>query len=97
MADMPQAEDFTPFINKTFQPAGQPASLTLVEVIASDGAGWQAASRKPFYLILRGPQHDVLPEGLYRFVVDSEAEFELYISPVQTKTRGHQDYQIAFN
>ena len=97
MAEELCADDFAPFIGKAFQPAGHPQSLTLVTLDTPQYAGWDSASRKPFSLILRGPSGNVVPEGFYRFTADGQRDFELYLVPIQTASREHQDYQIAFN
>jgi hypothetical protein len=97
MAETLRADDFAPFVGKTFQPHGIPHALTLVKVETHDYAGWEAAPHKPFSLLLQGPPREVVPEGLYRFIVDGEREFELYLVPIHTVSRDHQDYQIVFN
>jgi hypothetical protein len=97
MAEALRAEDFAPFVGKIFQPMGRPQPLTLVQLDTQERAGWEATLRQPFCLILRGPPGDVVPEGLYRFSPDGQREFELYLVPIQTVSRAHQDYQIVFN
>jgi hypothetical protein len=39
----------------------------------------------------------VLPEGLYTVAVENGPSVELYIIPVYTSERSHQDYQVVFN
>jgi hypothetical protein len=91
------ADDFEPFVGQTFQPHGNPRSLTLVTVDTRQRPGWEGAPRKPFTLMLRGPSGDVVPEGFYRFTAGGQRDFELYLVPVQTFSREYQDYQIVFN
>lgn len=90
------AEDFAPLVGRTFQPAGQPQALTLVSLDTRQRAGWEAAPRQAFSLMLQGPPGNVVPEGLYQFTVDGTQTFELYLVPVQTAARDRQDYQIVF-
>lgn len=97
MAEDPRPEDFAPFVGKPFQPLGVTQPLVLVTMETHEHAGLEAARREPFSLILRGPPKDVIAEGLYRFSVEGERTFELYLVPVHTVSRDHQDYQIAFN
>jgi len=97
MAETFCAEDFAPFVGKTFQAAGHPQLLTLVTLETREPAGWAATPRKPFSLILRGPYGDVVPEGFYRFTADRQRDFELYMIPIQTASREYQEYQIVFN
>jgi hypothetical protein len=96
MTETPCAEDFAPFVDKTFQAAGYPQLLTMV-TLHTQTAGGADPARKPFSLILRGPPDAVVPEGFYRFTVDGRHDFELYMMPIQTASREHQDYQIVFN
>ncbi|MGH7031960.1 MAG: hypothetical protein ACREEZ_16220 [Stellaceae bacterium] len=46
---------------------------------------------------MRGPRHPVLPEGHHRLTIDGSASLILYVMPIFTVARGHQDYQIVFN
>jgi hypothetical protein len=96
MTETPCAEDFAPFVGKTFQAAGHPQLLMLV-TLDTHAAGGADPGRKPFSLILRGPPGAVVPEGFYRFTADGRQDFELYMMPIQTTSREHQDYQIVFN
>lgn len=97
MSDMLSADDFVPFVGKTFQMAGHPQSLTLHTVDSMKQPNWPATLRKPFSLILRGPYGHVVPEGMHRVTVDGRREFDLYIIPIQTASRDYQEYQIVFN
>jgi hypothetical protein len=97
MSQVLTADDFMPFIGKTFTPKGQHRALTLTSVDTKASAGWEGMTRQPFTLILRGPPDDVLPEGLYDVAVEDGPEFALYIIPIQTMSRDRQDYQVVFN
>ncbi|HEY1935559.1 MAG TPA: hypothetical protein VGG99_26425 [Acetobacteraceae bacterium] len=96
MAEILCAEDFAPFVGKTFQAEGHPHLLTLV-TLHTRTAGGAGTGRASFSLILRGPRGAIVPEGFYRFLADGRQDFELYMIPVQTALPEHQDYQIVFN
>ncbi len=91
------AQDFAPHVGKSLQPAGQDRVLTLVKVDINENLGWADGSRKAFSLFLRGPRGDVLPEGLYDIAVPDGPRAELYVIPIHTTARSHQDYQVVFN
>lgn len=91
------AEYFAPLVGKTLRAAGQRHVLTFVSLDARERAGWDATPRKPFSLILRSPSGDILPEGLYTCAFDDGPSVELYIMPIRTPSREHQDYQVVFN
>jgi hypothetical protein len=38
-----------------------------------------------------------LPEGIYHVVIDDGPAFDLYIIPIHTMSREHQDYQVVVN
>ena len=97
MADILTAEYFAPHVGKDVRPAGQHRVLTFVTLDAREFPGWEAAPRKPFSLILRGPPDDVLPQGPYICAFDDGPSVELYIMPIHTPSREHQDYQVVFN
>ena len=91
------AETFDVFVGKAFRPAGADLSLTLATIDRREFPGWDAAARKPFSLILRGPRSPVLPEGFYAVTIDEGPVLTLYVIPVLTPSHDHQDYQIVFN
>jgi Domain of unknown function (DUF6916) len=91
------AGDFTPYIGSKFHPAGAELALTLVTIDDREFAGWGTAARQPFSLILRGPRQPVATEGLYRITIDDGPDLSLYLIPIFTTARDHQDYQIVFN
>jgi hypothetical protein len=97
MAETLTAEAFAPHVGKQVHPQGQHRVLTLVSMQVDDRPGSEVAGRKPFNLRLRGVPGDVLPEGLYRTVIDDGPAFDLYIIPVYTVSREHQDYQVVVN
>jgi hypothetical protein len=91
------ADDFTPFVGKTFRPAGTDLDLVLTMIDQRQFAGWEAVARKPFSLILRGAPHPILPEGFYQMLLEDGPELTLYAMPILTPADDHQDYQIVFN
>jgi hypothetical protein len=98
MAEMLTAEAFAPHVGKQLHPLGQHRMLTLVSLRVDNRPGATlAAGRKPFTLILRGAPDDVLPEGLYHSAIDGGPSFDLYIIPIHTVSREHQDYQVVVN
>jgi len=97
MTDLLTAQDFEPHVGKTVQPAEQRQVLTLIKVEINEAPGWEDAPRQPFTLILRGQRGDVLPEGFYEVAFTDGPRSNLYIIPIYTMARGHQDYQVVFN
>lgn len=95
--DQLTAEDFAPSLGKMFRPAGSDLELTLATLDQREHPGWEAAARKPFALILRGPAAPILPEGFHRIAIESGPTLVLYVIPIFTAGRDHQDYQIVFN
>jgi Domain of unknown function (DUF6916) len=91
------AEVFDVFVGKAFRPAGADLSLRLTTIDRREVPGWDAAARKPFSLILRGPRSSVLPEGFYTVAIDEGPVLTLYVIPILTASDDHQDYQIVFN
>ena len=96
MTDTPAAASFMPHIGRTVSlPDGH--ALTLVAVDQRVTHAQEAARRAPFSLILRGPPAPIVPEGMHRLVFEDGTDLELYLIPVHTRSRDHQDYQIVFN
>jgi hypothetical protein len=91
------ADDFKPYIGRKFRPAQTEFALTLATVDRPEFSGWGAGMRQPFSLILRGPRHPVVPEGLYRIAIEDGPDLSLYLIPIFTAPQDHQDYQIVFN
>jgi hypothetical protein len=91
------ADDFVLFVGKVFHPAGSDLDLALATIDKREFPGWETAARKPFSLILRGPRDPVLPEGLHRMSIADGPVLTLYVIPILTAARDHQDYQIVFN
>jgi hypothetical protein len=91
------AEAFDSFLGKAFRPASTDLSLTLTTIDRHKFAGWDSAVREPFSLILRGPRSPVLREGFHAVAIEDGPVLTLYIIPVETRAREHQDYQVAFN
>ncbi|HXC91937.1 MAG TPA: hypothetical protein VNV18_17380 [Stellaceae bacterium] len=95
--DQLTADDFVPYVDRVFRPAGTDLSLVLTRIRRNEFPGWEAIARAPFSLILRGPPCPVLAEGLHCLAVADGPVLTLYVIPVLTAGRGHQDYQIVFN
>ena len=94
MSEALTADVFRQHVGETISIASG-GSLTLV-ALEEDGAQTLGAPRG-FSLILRGPTAPVLPEGVHRLTFAEGACFDLYMMPIHTPSRAHQDYQIAFN
>ena len=93
MTDALCAVTFTPHVGKAVSlPDGQ--KLTLVAVDKRNAPG--AAPRPAFSLILRGPRAPILNEGMHRLTLEDRVSFDLYLIPIHTPSRDHQDYQIVF-
>jgi hypothetical protein len=93
-----KADDFLPYVNKTFASKGVGHALVLTRVEQPRlGDRGEGEFRAPFLLIFRGPPGDVLPEGLYTLDVENGPSFELYVMPIHTPARDRQDYQSSFN
>jgi hypothetical protein len=56
-----------------------------------------AAPGTSFSLLLRGAAAPIVPEGLHRLAFEDGESFELYLIPIHTPSRDHQDYQVVFN
>jgi hypothetical protein len=95
--DQLTAEDFDRYLGKGFRPTGSDLELVLVTLDRRERAGWEAMARQPFALILRGPREPILLEGVHRLAIDGGPALELYVIPIFTAARAHQDYQIVFN
>lgn len=95
--DQLTAEDFAAYLGRIFHPVGSDLELRLANLDRRERPGWEAAMRKPFALILRGPCHPVLPEGSHLLAIDGGPALQLYVIPIFTASRDHQDYQIVFN
>ncbi len=95
--DQLTAEDFAPYIGKACRSAGVDLELNLAAIDRPEQPGWEAVSRKPFALILRGPRDPILAEGSHRLAIENGPTLVLYVIPIFTPSRDHQDYQIIFN
>ena len=90
------AETFAPHVGKAVSLSnGHQLTLVAVDVPKSPHAD---ALRGPgFTLVLRGAPSPIAPEGMYAITFEDDASFDLYVIPVHTPSRDHQDYQVVFN
>jgi hypothetical protein len=96
MTDAISAESFTPHIGAAVSLLNGP-KLTLVAVDERSSRAPGLVERAAFSLILRGAPAPIVPEGMHRLVLEGGASFDLYLIPIHTASRDHQDYQIVFN
>lgn len=92
MTDEANAETFALYIGKAISLSDGP-TLTLVAVDRHNSATPSGA----FTLLLRGAPAPIAPEGVHRITLEGGASFDLYLIPIHTPSRDHQDYQIVFN
>ncbi|WP_158928464.1 DUF6916 family protein [Acidisphaera sp. S103] len=90
-------EHFSPHVGKRFSFEGHHLTLLLRLAELQPRFAAPNAPRVPFTLTFEGPAGDILPPDQYRAVVPDGPVFELYISPIHTPARDHQDYQAVFN
>ncbi len=95
MTDAPSAETFTRHIGKAVS-LHDGHRLTLVAVDQRKSGAPDAESHA-FSLLLRGAPAPIAPEGMHRLILAGGASFDLYLIPIHTPSREHQDYQIIFN
>jgi hypothetical protein len=94
MTEALSADVFRPYVGRAVSlPHGH--KLTLVSVDEGDAAA--PGAPRAFSLILRGPPAPILAEGVHHLTFEDMASFELYLIPIHTPSRAHQDYQIVFN
>lgn len=91
------ADDFAPYLGKVFRAEDNGLELVLTTLDRVAYHGWEAAARPPFSIILRGPAEPILPEGLHPVTIEDGPALTLYVIPILTAGRGHQDYQVVFN
>jgi len=97
LAGILTAAHFVPHVGKRFAPRGHDSILTLVSIEQSPFPGSEHLPRRPFTLLFSGSDQDVLPEGLYEFVIEEGPVLEIYVNPIQTIVPHRQDYQGVFN
>jgi hypothetical protein len=96
MSDAINAGTFTPYVGGRASLAdGRTLTLSAVDGRRSPHA--DAEPETSFSLLLRGPRAPIVPEGLHRLAFEDGASFELYLIPIHTVSRDHQDYQVVFN
>lgn len=96
MSDAISAETFAPFVGKPVSLANGQA-LTLIAVDQSRSPQPNGAPGTSFSLLLRGAAAPIVSEGVHRLAFGDGASFELYLIPIHTASRDHQDYQVVFN
>jgi hypothetical protein len=96
MSDTINTETFAPYVGRPASLANGQA-LTLIAVDLHRSPRPNAAPGTSFSLLLRGAAAPIAPEGLHRLAFEDGASFELYLIPVHTPSRDHQDYQVVFN
>ena len=94
MSEALRADIFRPRIGQTVSVAGC-GDLTLVSL--EESATQAHGAFRAFSLVLRGPPAPILSEGVHRLTFAEGGTFDLYMMPIHTHSRSHQDYQIAFN
>ena len=95
--DQLTADDFVGYLGRKVWPGGSGLDLVLVRIDRREFSGWEGVTRKPFSLIFRGPRTPVLPEGLYPIEIVDGPTVTLYVIPILTTARDHQDYLVVFN
>ena len=96
MSDAISAETFAPYLGKRVLLANERA-LTLVAVDLHRSPRPNATPGTSFSLLLRGATAPIMSEGLHWLAFGDDASFELYLIPIHTASREHQDYQVVFN
>jgi hypothetical protein len=96
MSDAINAETFAPYVGRLASLANGQA-LTLIAVDPHRSPAPETVPSASFSLILRGAAAAIVPEGLHRLAFEDGASFELYLIPIHTASRDHQDYQVVFN
>jgi Domain of unknown function (DUF6916) len=95
--DQLTADDFARWIGSAVRIDGSGTDLALDRIDRPVFPGWDTMARQPFSLILRGPRAPILPEGLHSVEIGDGPALMLYVIPILTPRRDHQDYQIVFN
>lgn len=96
MSDAINAETFTPYVGRPASLASGQA-LTLVAIDLHRSPRPNAAPGASFSLLLRGAAAPIASEGSHRLAFEDGASFELYLIPIHTASRDHQDYQVVCN
>jgi hypothetical protein len=96
MTDAISFATFAPYIGAAVSLLDGP-KLTLVAVEQPKAHATVPAPHAAFSLILRGAPAPMVPEGMHRLILEGGPSFDLYLIPIHTPSRDHQDYQIVFN
>ncbi|MGC2784780.1 MAG: hypothetical protein WA397_13315 [Roseiarcus sp.] len=96
MSDTINAETFAPHVGRPASLANGQA-LTLVAVDLHRSPRPNTAPGTSFSLLLRGAAAPIVSEGLHQLTFEDSANFEVYLIPIHTASRNHQDYQVVFN
>lgn len=91
------ADDFAGYLGGKVWPGGRGLEMVLDRIDRPEFPGWERVARKPFSLIFRGPRQPILPEGLYPVEFADGPTLALYVIPILTAARDHQEYQVVFN
>jgi hypothetical protein len=94
--DQLTADDFAGYLGGKVWP-GPGLEMVLDRIDRPEFPGWERIARKPFSLIFRGPRQPLLPEGLYPVEFADGPTLVLYVIPILTTARDHQEYQVVFN
>ena len=92
MTDGASAETFAPYIGKAISLCDGPTLM-----LAAVDRHKSTTRSGGFTLLLRGAPAPIAPEGMHRITLEGGASFDLYLIPIHTPSRDHQDYQIVFN
>jgi Domain of unknown function (DUF6916) len=95
--DQLTADDFVCHLGRKVCLCGGGPDLVLDRIDRREFPGWEGVARKPFSLIIRGPRRPVLPEGFYPIEIADGPTLTLYVIPILTAARDHQEYQVVFN
>ena len=93
--------DFRPHLNQTFRihkESSEPLESELIEVsdVGPDSREGEAAERRSFSILLRGPAEPVLPQAIYRIEHADMGVLDLFLVPIGPDNQGMR-YEAVFN